>query len=84
MSEFNKITSDNNEPVSLTTWIIVLIILAIPCVNVIAYLYLAFGNTNTNLKNFSRAGLIMMCIGLLLSFLIVFLGMIPIAASLPA
>ena len=49
---------DNNAPISTGEWIITLILMMIPCVNIIMLFVWAFGNCNTNKKNFSRATLI--------------------------
>ena len=47
-----------------------MLILAIPCVNIIMYFIWAFGNGNENRKNFCRAGLIFMLIAVVLSVLL--------------
>ena len=60
----------DDEVVSIGVWIVVLIVLAIPIINIIALLVLAFGNHNENLKNFAKASLILGGIGLLLAILV--------------
>ena len=60
----------NHEVMSVGSWLITLIILAIPCVNIIMYFIWAFGNGNENRKNFCRAGLIFMLIAVVLSVLL--------------
>ena len=60
----------NHEVMSVSSWLITLIILAIPCVNIIMYFIWAFGNGNENRKNFCRAGLIFMLIAVVLSVLL--------------
>ncbi|GAA0472657.1 hypothetical protein [Alkalibacillus silvisoli] len=58
-----KLTPGSQE-VSIVTWIVVLILIAIPFLNLIACLVMAFGDFNLNLKNFAKATLILMVIGL--------------------
>ncbi len=55
------------EVMSVGSWFITLLILAIPIVNIIMYFIWAFGNGNVNRKNFCRAGLIFMLIAVVLS-----------------
>lgn len=64
----NKNTS---EVITVGEWVVILIILAIPLVNFIMYFIWAFGGgTNKNKQNFCRASLILIAIGIVLSFLI--------------
>lgn len=65
-------------------WLITLIVLAIPCVNVIMYFVWAFGNGNENRKNFCRAGLIVMAIGIVLSLVLYAVVGAGLAAALSA
>lgn len=58
---------DEDEVVSLGTWIILLIVLAIPIINFIVYLVLALGDHNENLKNFAKASLLLMLIAIFFS-----------------
>ena len=60
----------NQEVMSVGSWLITLLILAIPCVNIVIYFIWAFGNGNENRKNFCRAGLIFMLIAVVLSVLL--------------
>ena len=60
----------NQEVMSVGSWLITLLILAIPCVNIVMYFIWAFGNGNENHKNFCRAGLIFMLIAVVLSVLL--------------
>lgn len=60
---------DNEEVVSLGSWVGVLILLAIPIVNIIGVIAMSFMDINQNLKNFARATLILMGIGLLFGLL---------------
>ena len=60
----------NQEVMSVGSWLITLLILAIPRVNIVMYFIWAFGNGNENRKNFCRAGLIFMLIAVVLSVLL--------------
>lgn len=54
----------NEEVMSVGQWIGVLIVLAIPIINIIMYLIWAFSdNSNKNLSNFCKASLLMALIG---------------------
>ena len=65
---------DENKPVSLGEWIITLIILAIPLVNLIMLIVWAVsGNTNPSKQNYARATLI---IGAIFIALAVVIGVI--------
>ncbi|GEL78355.1 hypothetical protein [Tenuibacillus multivorans] len=57
----------DDDVVSIGTWILILILTAIPFINIIALLVLAFGSHNENLKNYAKAVLILMVIVILLS-----------------
>ena len=67
--DYNNYNDANEEIMSVGSWLITLIILAIPCVNIIMYFIWAFGNGNENRKNFCRAGPILMLIAVVLSSL---------------
>ena len=71
----------NKEVMTLGQWLITTLIMAIPCVGFIMTLVWAFGNGNENRKNFCRASLIWMVVGIVL--LVIFYGSIfaMIAAS---
>jgi hypothetical protein len=57
-------------PLTLGNWIIIMILVAIPCVNIIMLLIWAFGkDVNTSKRNYSRATLIFMLIGIVLSII---------------
>ena len=56
--------------VTLGTWIVVLLLLAIPILNIIVLLVLAFGDHNVNLQNFAKATLILMIVGFVLAILL--------------
>lgn len=51
-----------DEIVSVSTWIGIFIVLAIPFVNFIAMLVMAFSDINKNIKNYAKASLVMIVI----------------------
>ena len=53
---------DENQEISMWHWVGYLLLMCIPCVNIILLFVFAFGNTNPNLKNWARAQLIMVAI----------------------
>ena len=65
----------DNESVSIGTWVVVIILLAIPIVGIITAIVLAF-SSNENLKNFAWAVLSLIGIGIVLSLLFAGCGMI--------
>lgn len=60
---------NDDDVVSVGSWVVILIILAIPIVNIIALLIMAFSQGNMNIKNFAKASLILMVIPLALIIL---------------
>lgn len=61
----------NNDPVSVSEWIMTTLIMAIPLVNIIMPFVWAFGSgTKTSKANFFKAQIIMVLIGLVLYFLL--------------
>ena len=72
----------NKDVMGMGEWLITLIVLAIPCVNIIMYFVWAFGNGNENRKNFCRAGLIMMAVGTVLTILLYSIIGISIVSSM--
>ena len=83
--ENNTMATDPNKAVmTMGEWLITLIVLAIPCVNVIMYFVWAFGNGNENRKNFCRAGLIVMAVGIVLTLILYALVGASLAAALSA
>ncbi|GMQ62951.1 hypothetical protein [Vallitalea maricola] len=59
-----------SEDVTLGEWIIILILLAIPIVNIIVLVLLAFVWNNTSINNFGKASLILGIIGIVIFFLL--------------
>lgn len=83
--ENNTMATDPNKAVmTMGEWLITLIVLAIPCVNVIMYFVWAFGNGNENRKNFCRAGLIVMAVGIVLTLILYAVVGAILAAALSA
>ena len=63
-----------DEPLSMLEWLLVIVVGCIPCVGLIMYLIWAFGKSgNIHRRNFSRAYLILMIIGYVLSFIAMFI-----------
>ncbi|OSI09524.1 hypothetical protein BWD10_08795 [Neisseria zoodegmatis] len=59
--------------VSLKEWILTLLVLAIPFVNIIMLLVWAFGSsTNPNKANFCKAQIVMMLLGIVLALILIF------------
>ena len=83
--ENNTMMTDSNKAVmTMGEWLITLIVLDIPCVNVIMYFVWAFGNGNENRKNFCRAGLIVMAVGIVLTLILYAVVGASLAAALSA
>ena len=62
-------------PVSLGDWVVTLLILAIPLVNIIMLFVWGFADgTHPSKRNFCRAYLIWMLVGLVIFMLFVFMG----------
>lgn len=55
---------------SIGNYLVMMIVAAIPIVGIIMLFVWAFGGTNQNRKNYARAGLIMMLIAIVLSFIL--------------
>lgn len=67
----NQAQGGDTSPMSMGDWVITLLILSIPCVNIIMYLVWAFGkNGNVNRRNYCRAGLIFVAIGVVISIIV--------------
>lgn len=59
--------SDPNKSVmTMGEWIITLVVMMIPCVNIIMMFVWAFGNGNENRKNYCRANLIITAVSTVL------------------
>ncbi|MBS4537086.1 hypothetical protein GOQ27_01350 [Clostridium sp. D2Q-11] len=71
---------NNEEVVSVLSWMGVAIILAIPILNLIAIVAMAFMDINKNIKNFARASLILA--GILIGFGILFGGCVAVVNSM--
>ena len=72
-NNYNKGPSNNYDDegvVGVGTWLGVLVVTAIPIINIIVMLFLAFGSSNANLKNYGKASLILIVIVMFLSVLL--------------
>lgn len=65
----NSVVYNDAEDVTLGEWIIILLLLAIPVVNIIVVVVLAFAWNNTSINNFGKATLILGLIGIIIIFL---------------
>ena len=59
----------NQEVMSFKDWLITLLILMIPCVNIIMMFVWAFGDGNENRKNYCRAVLVVSAIIIVIYFI---------------
>jgi hypothetical protein len=62
----------DTSPLSVGAWVLMLLLFTIPVLNLILYLYWAFGpplKVNVNRRNYSRAVLIVMAVALILRLL---------------
>lgn len=66
----NVVYTTGDAGISIGMWIGILILLAIPIVNIITLFYLAFGCENGSLSNYGKASLILGGIVLVLVFLL--------------
>lgn len=72
----------DNSPLSMGEWVLTLLLMSIPCVNIIMCCVWAFGkNGNVNRRNFCRAELIFIAIGLVLSVIMIFVVMAMMAGT---
>ncbi|WP_352420793.1 hypothetical protein [Proteiniborus sp.] len=66
----NRGGGGSDEIVSIGTWVLILILTGIPIVNIISVLVMAFGVDNENIRNYGKAALILIGIGLVLALLL--------------
>lgn len=75
-------TEVRTRPMTVGDWFVTILILAIPLVNIIMYLYWAFSSTgNINRKNFCIASLIWVLIFLALTLILLFFGVLGAVAT---
>lgn len=70
--------ADNNSPMTVGRWMITLIVLMIPIVNIVMMLVWAFGSGNECRSNYSKALLIFILISVAVVILLAVLG-VPMA-----
>ncbi|QSS98655.1 hypothetical protein IMZ31_11090 [Pontibacillus sp. ALD_SL1] len=63
-----------DQVVSVKKWLLYLILLAIPGVNIVTIFVLAFGNKNETVRNYGKASLLLIGIILIATLIIAFLG----------
>jgi glucan phosphoethanolaminetransferase (alkaline phosphatase superfamily) len=69
-NQYSTQMDPNKSVMTMGDWLITLLIMLVPCVNIIMMLVWAFGNGNENRKNFCRASLIMQVILSVLGFIL--------------
>ena len=76
MDETSSIIDNFNEqPMSVSEWLLTIIVLAIPLVNIVLYLYWSYSSSgNLNRRNYCRASLIIFLIALGIAVLFALLG----------
>ncbi|MCD5323224.1 MULTISPECIES: hypothetical protein [Pontibacillus] len=64
----------SDQVVSVKKWLLYLLLLAIPVVNLVTIFVLAFGNKNETVRNYGKASLLLMAIIIVLMLLIAFIS----------
>ncbi|WP_440119244.1 hypothetical protein [Paenibacillus sp. QZ-Y1] len=64
-----------HKPVSFGSWMLTLLLLALPIVNIIMLFVWAFGNSNPSKANYAKASLLWIAIGIVVYILLVALGL---------
>ena len=65
----------DTRPLTVNEWFVAILILALPLVNIVMYLYWAFADgVNVNKRNFCRASLLWAAIGIGIALVIAVLG----------
>ena len=67
-------TGDLEEPVSFGEWMITLLIMMIPCVNIVMMFVWAFGNSKKSKSNYFKASLVWALIGIVIMILFMVIG----------
>ena len=67
-------TGDLEEPVSFGEWMITLLIMMIPCVNIVMMFVWAFGNGKKSKSNYFKASLVWALIGIVIMILFMVIG----------
>ena len=60
------------EPVSVGTWIGILLLMCIPCVNIILLFVWAFGDGKESRKNWAKAQLILIAVAIVIYIILIF------------
>ncbi|MFU0831949.1 MAG: DUF4190 domain-containing protein [Oscillospiraceae bacterium] len=80
----NPYMYEDTSPLSVGNYLVMLLIGVIPIVNIVMLFVWGFGNSNINKKNFARAQLIFLAIGIVFTFLFsaaIFASIASIASS---
>ena len=67
-------TGDLEEPVSFGEWMITLLIMMIPCVNIVMMFVWAFGNSKKSKSNYFKASLVWALISIVIMILFMVIG----------
>ena len=70
--------------ISIWSWLIIWLVMAIPIVNIIMFLVWAFTGENETRKNYFKAMIVLFIIGLIASLVLMMLGAIPFIIGLIA
>ena len=71
----NEIATADSRPLTVGAWFVTMLVLALPLINVVMYLYWAFADgVNLNKRNFCRASLLWFAIGVCIALVIAVLG----------
>ena len=73
----------DTRPLTVKEWFVTILILALPLVNIVMYLYWAFADgVNLNKRNFCRASLLWAVVGITIGiFLAIVVGALGVATS---
>ena len=69
-NDFNK-----DDVVSTGLWVLILILTAIPLINIIALLIMAISAENKNIRNYGKASLLLIILPIILYILLIILSM---------
>lgn len=63
------VNNGSRDVISMKSWLVTLLLLCVPGLNIVLLFVWAFGKGNENRRNYAKAGLILMGIGLVLYIL---------------
>lgn len=80
---YNSVDPQTEQPVSLGEWLGSLLLLLIPCVNIVLVFVWAFGNGKESKKNFFKAYLIYMAISVVLVLILYVIIFAAVGVAMP-